>query len=366
MQFTIPRASFLNAVTTASVFTPTKSKNRSLECVRIVAGDGRLRIEGTNLEWSATCQESGADVTARGEATIPANALRDVLREDIGDLLTVERDGPHVSIAGTDTTFKLVHQTALDFPKPAAVKTLRTFEVEPTAFAKAIRKVHPFSARQGTRYSFNACYLVRVGASLRLVATDGRRLGYADVPVVDGVEEPHRGVLIHARFLELIAKRLRGVTDPVRIDLSETQVSIAVGETSFASQLTEGQFPPYEKVIPKECGGKAVVKTAALRNAVRRGGMFCDNNGRGMRVLFEEKGLTFGSKREDRGESSVKVACEFAGEPLTIGFNPTFIASALQHAECEDVTLEVTQHNRPLMMRMGDDYACIVMPVNLS
>ena len=76
--------------------------------------------------------------------------------------------------------------------------------------------------------------------------------------------------------------------------------------------------------------------------------------------------LTLSSRAPEQGEAMVSLPVKYSGEPLEIGFNPVFLTDVLRIAHEDDVTLELAKPNRPGVIRIGDDFVYVVMPVNLA
>ena len=55
-----------------------------------------------------------------------------------------------------------------------------------------------------------------------------------------------------------------------------------------------------------------------------------------------------------------------AGEQVEIGFNPAFLLEVLRVVHSEEIIFAVKEANRPGVIRLGDDYVYVIMPVNLS
>jgi DNA polymerase-3 subunit beta len=57
---------------------------------------------------------------------------------------------------------------------------------------------------------------------------------------------------------------------------------------------------------------------------------------------------------------------DYKGEPLEIGFNPSFITDALRVIETADFELELGSADRPGLIKSGSDFIYVLMPINLS
>ena len=70
-------------------------------------------------------------------------------------------------------------------------------------------------------------------------------------------------------------------------------------------------------------------------------------------------------------EATEQLACQYDGEPLTIGFNAKFLVEMLGVLEGEEIRLEMSTATRagilvPTEQNAGQDIMMLVMPVMLS
>ena len=67
------------------------------------------------------------------------------------------------------------------------------------------------------------------------------------------------------------------------------------------------------------------------------------------------------------GEAEIKVGSEaYAGDPIEIGFNPSYLTEGLKHADSETILIELKAPNKPGVIKVGGDFTYVVMPVNLG
>jgi DNA polymerase-3 subunit beta len=153
----------------------------------------------------------------------------------------------------------------------------------------------------------------------------------------------------------------------VKVKIADNQVHFATDGSTLTSNLVEGNFPPYQDVIPKDQDRKATLSTDTMISAVRRVALLTSEESKGVRMAFGPDGLTMSSRAPEMGEAEVKVDVpDYTGEPIEIGFNPTYLLDALKVIEDEQVTLEFKAGNKPGLLRTGPDFLYVVMPVNLQ
>jgi DNA polymerase-3 subunit beta len=136
---------------------------------------------------------------------------------------------------------------------------------------------------------------------------------------------------------------------------------------TLSSNLVEGTFPPFEDVIPKDLDQKVSINTDALTRAVRRAHLMTNEESRGVRLIFDGDKLVITSRAPETGEAEVEVPISgFTGERMEIGFNPVYIIDAMKVVGSDEIILELKRSDKPGLIKSGNNFVYVVMPVNLS
>jgi len=203
---------------------------------------------------------------------------------------------------------------------------------------------------------------------INLVSTDGRRLAMAKGELSSSAKIDKEGVkaIIPTKALQLVDKLIDDPEESVGFQVRENQVIFHTSSATLTSNLVEGQFPPYEDVIPKDTDKKMTAGTADFLSAIRRASLLTTEESKGVRMAFSKKGLVLTSRSPEAGEATVNFACKFEGSDVEIGFNPTFLTEALRVVDNDEITLDLTAPNRPGLLKGGQNFLYVIMPVNLQ
>src|SRR4029077_5714443 len=108
-------------------------------------------------------------------------------------------------------------------------------------------------------------------------------------------------------------------------------------------------------LLPTEHTAVATVGVAELSEAIKRVALVADR-GAQVRMEFSDDVLRPSAGADDWGRAEEDVPVEFAGEPLTIAFNPTYLTDGLGSVHSQLVTVGCTTPSRPAVLRpTGDD-----------
>jgi DNA polymerase III subunit beta len=362
------RGALLEALTVVGNVVAARTPKPILQCLKLSAADGVLTVAGTDLEVAILYSDSQVQIERDGQTLLRADKLRDIVRESMDDTLSIEIDKETASIKGEDSHFKIFTQDAAEFPAVPGFEGEPQFQIAGGEFKRLIGQTLFATAKEGNRFAYNAIQLAAKAKKLSLVSTDSRRLALAKGNLLAGdkLEKDGARSLVPAKAMAMVEKLLNDPEEPVGFQLRENQIIFHTSSATLTSNLVEGQFPPYEDVIPKDPDKKMTAATADFLSAIRRASLLTTEESKGVRLSFNKKGVVLSSRSPESGEATVNFPCRYEGADVEVGFNPSFITEALRVVDSEDVTLEMTAPNRPCLLRGGADFLYVIMPVNLQ
>jgi len=361
------RGALLEALTVTGTVVASRTPKPSLQCVKLSAPEKSLTVMATDLEVAIRYIDHQVQIDEPGEALVPADKMRDIVRESVDDTLSIEIAGDNAIIKGQDSNFKIFTQNVAEFPPIPDFEGEPQFEIAGGHLKQLIGQTLFAAAKESSRYAFNGVLVNVKGKKISLVATDGRRLAMAKGDLVsDNSGKDGDKAIIPAKALTLIDKLVDDPEEAVGFQIKENQVIVHTSSATLTSSLVEGQFPPYEDVIPKDCDKKMTASTADFLAKIRLASLLTTEEAKGVRLAFSKKGLVLSSRSPESGEATVNFPCKFEGSDVEIGFNPTFLIEALRVVDTDEISLELTAPNRPGLLKGGPDFLYVIMPVNLQ
>ncbi len=361
------RGALLEALNITGTVVASRTPKPILQCLKLTAADDKLTIAATDLEVAIRYIDAQVQIEQAGETLVPADKLRDIVRESVDDTLSIEISGDNANIRGQDSHFKIFTQKAADFPPVPDFDGEADVEVMGGLLKQLIGQTLFAAARESTRYAFNGVLFVAKGKKLTLVSTDGRRLAQAKGDLVsDKLSKDGAKAIVPTKALALLDKLITDAEENVAIKFRENQIIFHTASATLTSNLVEGQFPPFEDVIPKDTDKKMTAATADFLSAIRRAALLTTEESKGVRLQFNKKGLVLTSRSPESGEATVNFPCKFEGADMEIGFNPNFVTDALRIVDSDEISLELTAPNRLGLLKGGPNFLYVIMPVNLQ
>jgi len=370
MKVVCDRSALLDALSMAQSVVPARSPMPILQCLRLSAGEGRLVVAATDSDLALRLPLAQVDVKQDGQAVVPADKLLQIVRASEDATLSIESQKGAVLIRGSDAHFKVFGHDAKDFPStPEASGAAAGCEIPAGSLRRMITRTLFATAVENSRYAINGVLFDRTGRKLRLVATDGRRLAMTRGECQTG--EGEQRSIVPTKALNVLVRLIDDPDAPVRIGVEASQIRFTIGEaedaTVLLSTLVEGQFPPFEDVIPKDNDKRVTLDSGELASAVRRAALLTNEESKGVRLAFADSKLTLSSRAPEMGEAEITLDLgEYQGDPIEIGFNPTFIVDALKVVDGGPIVLELKAPNKPGVLKQGSDFTYVVMPVSLT
>jgi len=365
MHVIVSRNALLEVLGAASSVVASRTPKDVLKCVRLTTtGDGLL-VSATDLEVGLRGTVRQVEIKASGECLVPVDKLVQIARESVDETLLVESEEDKCHVRGADSHFEVYGQDPKEFPPVPCLEGEPDFEIEAAVLHKLIEQTMFAVAKENTRYAINGVMWEKHGHKLNMAATDGRRLAWASAGV-EKVAGSDIQQIVPSKTASVLQRILMGIEGPVAVKLGENQLLVCGGPYVLSSALVEGHFPQYKDVIPKDCDKKIEMNTEELLSGIKRAALLTNEQSKGVRLRFADGRLVLSSRAPEQGEATISLAVDYAGAPIEIGFNPVFLADALRVVGSPTVTVEFKDANRPGVIRAGDGFLYVVMPVSLN
>ena len=366
MKLRFNRAEMAEALRAVCGVAATRTPKPVLRCVRIDAKSDVVLLSATDLEVGLRFAVTQVEVDKQSSTLVVADTLLRIVSECADEVLACETAGQQLSIRGTGSHFKIVTQDAAEFPPIPAMEGAPDFTIAHDRLRGLMEWTIFSSARESSRYAINGVYWEVNGEQLTLAATDGRRLSVGHSPIVPGAVAAPPSVIVPIKTMQLLAK-LPGESDaPVGVKISPNQIMLNLGGILVSSVLVEGHFPRYQDVIPADCNRIMEVDTTELLSALKRAALLTNDESKGVRLALSEGNLTMSSRAPEQGEATVSLPVRYNDEAMEIGFNPVFLLDVLKVTQSERIKMGFKDANRPGVVRVGEEFTYVVMPVNLA
>jgi DNA polymerase-3 subunit beta len=332
-----------------------------------------VRKNGEQVTFLATDIEiqistSAALGAGSGDVAITVNArkLIDILRALPDAEVTLSATGKKLTVASGKSRFALQTLGPEDFPTVAADPAAAASITLPQKQLRHLfGMVHFAMAQQDIRYYLNGLLMVVDGGEVKVVATDGHRLAYCAAKI--GGNLGHHEVIVPRKTVLELQRLLADSDDPVTVDLSSNRIRFVFGEVELLSKLVEGKFPDYNRVIPQNYRKSLELPRETWAGALQRASILTSEKFKGVRFTLESGTLKVQSSNAEQEEAVEELDVDYAGEPLDIGFNVTYLLDVIANLKTDTVRLQLGDANSSALISVPDDdsFKYVVMPMRI-
>src|SRR5207248_5893502 len=225
----------------------------------------------TDLEVAlrSKCQ---ATIAKGGSLTLPAKKFYEIVRSLPETDIRIAEDKGGVKVAADRFDSRMQTLPREDFPPLPESGGSPSAALPRAALKEMVAKTHFAITGEDTRYFLNGALFVLRPDTMSLVATDGHRLALVTVPR-DGKatkDADEVRAILPKKTLGELARLLQDGDEDIRYERGENHLFFDVGGRLLISRMIDGQFPAYERVIPKGNDKHVEFERDRLTNAVRR------------------------------------------------------------------------------------------------
>jgi DNA polymerase-3 subunit beta len=367
MQITVQKSDFYRELQAVAQAAERKTTIPVLSMVRIEAKDDKVVLTATDLE-TAVQLPCPAGVIEPGVILLPAKKLTDYIRLLPDSMIAMKATANEwVSISCGRSKTRIAGMAPEAYPELPKVAP-DAFSVPLSALLALTRRTSFAISAEESRFTLNGCLLVRGEDGLKMVATDGHRLALAESS--RGAGEA-RKFLIPRNVLDDLAK-VAGTT------AADVDVAISVddnhlffdfgGDRLVTARKLSGNFPDYERVIPKNMPGSVTVSRDEFKSAVSIASRFADERSQAVKLQIGGGELVVTASTSEQGESENKIEAAGEGEVL-IGLNAKYMLDFVGVCDADSIVIGFRDGNSAIEMRppggAGAGHSCTIMPMRV-
>ncbi|KKQ24529.1 MAG: polymerase III subunit beta protein [Candidatus Roizmanbacteria bacterium GW2011_GWC2_37_13] len=364
MKIEINKDLFLEKINLASKFASNKlSSSTSLQGVFLKGEKKQIHFYSTNLNYYYH-SFLNTEENHQFEIVIEPKKISEFLSLLSSGKIEVEFKEKSVIISQGKTKGEFSLFSPDEFPLPPR-STSEKQKIQ-TSFLKETLPLLLFSASTDeTRPVLTGINFVARESTNQIVATDGFRLSLLNLKK----ETPFSSMIVPSGFLFEMSRLIRDEKEVLfNFQEEEKLLTFYLGDNEISTRLIEGDYPPYEKVIPVEKKTSIVLDKGEFLRNVRLVSVFARDFSNIIILDVGRDGIKLSPKT---GGSDTNVAYQESkvdGEEIRIAFNFKFVIDFLNNVPSEKIIIELLRPNSPAAFKgeKNEDFLHIIMPVRIQ
>ena len=312
------------------------------EILKITASDGE-----TTLITSV-----GVKSDDSGKIAVPAKMFQEVIKSFGDQPLTFSvkesesGEGGLLEILDEKDNYFVALDNAEDYPELPEFDAAQKVTIASGVLADALSNTLFATSNDSLRPVMTGVLFQFSDKETNFVSTDSHRLVvYKRTDVTS--EEPVEFIM-PKKPLSIFKNILSSSNDDVLIEFNENMAKFTFGENVWICRLIDGKYPNYTAVIPKENPNVLTINRNLLLSSIRRASIFSNKSTN--QVRFKLSGNVLHLHAEDTefaNKADMQIPCNYNGEDINIGFSSKFLTEMLSVLGSDDITLKMSQPNRP-------------------
>jgi DNA polymerase-3 subunit beta len=351
MKFIVASGELQKALNTVSGVIFSSQSRPILENYLFQLEENNLKITASDGETTlVTTLEVKSDDT--GKFAVPAKIFQDFVKTYNEQPLTLsvkdsaDGNGSLLEILDEKDNFAVALDNAEDYPELPEFDASQSVKIAAGVLSEALTNTLFATSNDSLRPVMTGVLFQFKEDETNFVSTDSHRLVvYKRTDLINA--EPIEFIM-PKKPLAIFKNILANSNEEVQIEFNENMAKFTFGNNIWICRLIDGKYPNYLAVIPKENPNVLTINRNLLLSSIRRASIMSNKSTN--QVRFKLSGNILHLHAEDTeyaNKAEMQVPCDYNGEDINIGFSSKFLTEMLSVLSSDDITMKMSQPNRP-------------------
>jgi len=367
MQFQVAKQQLLKAISSVNGAVEKKNTIPVLQNIKIEVKNDKVVLLATDMDILVTSTFE-SDMKNAGTTTVPAQMFFDIVRKiPDGAQIMISQESPTIlQIKSGKSKYNLPCIDASEFPNLSEGELGEEIEIDAEKLAKMIDKTRFAISNDETRYYLNGLFLQAMKRDsdfeLRAVATDGHRLALSFL--VSDLKTPF-GIILPKKSVAEIRRIIDG-NKKIKLAVSRVKIKITTDQTTIISKLIDGEFPDYDKVLPKYNTQIALINKKTFFDCVDRVSTVANDKHRSIKLIIENGKMTLQVNTNDGSFAYEELEINYSGDRIETGFNSRYLLDIIGQIDKEELIIRFKDSGSPALIEAKDmNSVFVIMPVRV-
>ena len=342
-----------NILTHTINFTEKKDNSQITSHIYLEANE-TLIIRATDKEFGIEFNDTSTEIINKGKATINGKKFYDIIKSLNDDFINIEVKDNIAIISQNHSIYKLPTFEANEFPEFPNIDNFQKIDLNSLEFVESLKKVFPVIDSNNPKYELNGALIDIIDDKLNIVATDTKRLA---IYQINQTTQKEFQIIIPRKAIAEIRKLF---LDNFEIYIDEINLVIKTQNITFFTQLINGKFPDYKRIIPNEYKEIININKTTLLKAIKRINIISDE----IKLTLNQNNLILESITGESFEAKTDMEISSNLDNFTFAVNSKFIVDFLNVVDEDNIQLCLNEENIPFTLKMNN-FQTIIMPLSI-
>ncbi|MGX7593347.1 DNA polymerase III subunit beta [Candidatus Karelsulcia muelleri] len=291
----------------------------------------------------------------KGQAAVPAKLLMDILKHIPEQQLKINQiNFNKIRITSGKGNYDISILNYELFPKDKNIKKKPVCVLNKRTFLKIIDNTLFAVGKDDLRPVMNGvCFEINKKKCM-FVATNNKILAKYSLDKIN--TKTNIKFIIPKNTFLVLKKSFNQKTNDIKIKYNKNKIYFFFNKKVVGTSLIKGDFPIYEKLIPKyNKKNKLIINLKELKASIKRIHLFSNKTDNRINFsLSKQKAIIYAENKESTNKAYEELLCEYFGANLDISFNYKDLIEVLTNFKCEEIEIKLQQISSPVLIKPID------------
>lgn len=350
-----------------SELAPLAGKNKALmvlDNVKFVTKGNKIRLQTSDVETTIRKYIEADSIDQDSSFLVDCASLTAFVSKVKGDNLTLTLDENTLIVKHSKGKASFQILPVDDFPEVSQYDESTTIELNAPDFARLVSVARNFVSNDDFRITMKPIRALVENGKFTVCATDTRVLFTDSVELSN--DAPATAWYIEQSVFGMLVNACKSA-ESVTVIVSPKNVTYRIGSTTFYTQSTCGNYPDFNRVIPKSHKIEVDCDKSELIDTLSRSTLFVEESNL-VRVAVSETEMAISADNVSKLQRmSEKVVCQSNAE-VAFGANAKMLAECVKACAANEVLFELEDASRPIVIKdaLNPNRVILCMPMQLN
>jgi len=346
--------SIIENILSTSINFVDKKDNSQITSHILLEADNEIIIKATDNEFGITYTDNTSEIIEKGKATLNGKKFYEIIKALNDDFIELEIIDNTAIITQNHSKYKLPIFDANEFPNFPELKDFQKIELNSLEFIDGLKKSFLVIDSNNPKYELNGALIDISESNLNIVATDTKRLALYSIK--ESSQKDFQIIIPKKAIAEI--KKL--FLDNFEIYFNEIHLVIKSNNITFFTQLINGKFPDYKRIIPNEYQNIVNINKQAFIKAIKQINIISND----IKLTLNQNQLLLESISDETFEAKTDIEINSNLDNFSFAVNSRFILDFLSVIDEDIIELCLNDSNVPFTLR-SKNFQTIVMPLSI-
>ncbi|HIP41513.1 MAG TPA: DNA polymerase III subunit beta [Campylobacterales bacterium] len=318
----------------------------------IEAKNNFCTLKATDSEIGLLIKTDGSIIEEEGKATANGKKLLDIIRILKDDEITLQVINDHLHIQQKKSKFKLPIFNPENFPSFPLIENKSQINIDSINLIKSLKYISSSIDNNNPKFELNGALLNIKSQKTELVGTDTRRLSVA---TIENQSTKELAIIIPKKAILEIQKLF---INQIQIHYDENNLIIENENYYFFSRLINGNFPDYERIIPKKSQYQIRLPKKEMIDSIK----MITTISQDIKITFLSHSIIFNSLATDNIEAKTEILIETSLENFELNVNSRYLLDFMSQIEDEAFEILLNEPTLPFVLK-DKKFITVIMPI---